>query len=39
MLAEIFGARALLFTSSALIGVAALAAAALLRERTALARG
>jgi MFS family permease len=34
-LAEIFGARALLFTSSALIGVAALAAAALLRPQTA----
>lgn len=31
-LAEIFGARALLFASSALVGVAALAAAALLRQ-------
>jgi MFS family permease len=37
-LAEIFGARALLFASSALIGVAALVAAVLLRGRTALAR-
>jgi len=37
-LAEIFGARALLFASSALIGVAALAAAVLLRGRSTLAR-